>query len=146
MRARLSLVGGRGARPHLTDLPPELIWPTQFHAAAPGRLGGRRFLMGHHPACPDVQEKEAGLSRAAALALWATAYVGLGFVLSGQVTSAVNWLGGFTGISAAVAATLVLGAVLWRHVRAQMHREPHRRMAGSPLVSGTFPAPDMDAA
>ena len=47
---------------------------------------------------------------------------------------------------AAAAAALILGALIWRHVRARMHREPHRRMMESPDISGSFAPLDVDAA
>jgi hypothetical protein len=72
--------------------------------------------------------------------------VSLGFLFSGQVVEVVNWVEGFTGAAAGVAASLILGALVWRHVRARMHREPHRRMMVSGDVSGALVPLDADAA
>jgi membrane protein DedA with SNARE-associated domain len=81
-----------------------------------------------------------------ALALWATAYLGLGYVLEAQVASAVNWVAGFTGTAATVAGALILAAIVWRFVRAGMHREAHRQALAPLDLSGPIMALDADAA
>lgn len=83
---------------------------------------------------------------AVALGLWSVAYLGLGYVLEGQVASAVNWVAGFTGVAAAVAASLILGTLVWRFVRARMHRDAHRIALAPPDISGAFMALDADVA
>ena len=83
---------------------------------------------------------------AVALGLWSVVYLGLGYLLEGQVASAVNWVAGFTGVAAAVASSLILGALVWRFVRAGMHREGHRRALAPVDISGAFMALDADVA
>lgn len=86
------------------------------------------------------------LADAVALGLWSVVYLGLGYLLEGQVASAVNWVAGSVGVAAAVAASLILGALVWRFVRAGIHREGHRRALAPVDISGAFLALDADVA
>ena len=83
---------------------------------------------------------------AVALGLWSVAYLGLGYLLEGQVAATVNWVAGFANIAAVAAAVLILGAVAWRFVRAGMHREGHRRAMEPADISGSFVVLDPDVA
>mgnify|MGYP001812201123 CR=1 FL=1 len=118
---------------------PALVLPSKFVPGTGNLAAASAGLAGMRPVVFVASD-------AAALVLWATAYVGLGFVLSGQVASVVDWVAGAAGISALIAAALILGALVWRRVRSEMHRDAHRRMMRSPDVSGPPPTLDRDAA
>ena len=83
---------------------------------------------------------------AVALGMWSVVYLGLGYLLEGQVAATVNWVAGFANMAAAAALVLILGAVIWRFVRARMHREGHRRAMEPVDISGSFMALDTDVA
>jgi membrane protein DedA with SNARE-associated domain len=83
---------------------------------------------------------------AVALGLWSVVYLGLGYLLEGQVAATMNWVAGFAGVAAAAAAALILGAIVWRFVRAGMHREGHRRAMEPVDISGSLMALDADVA
>jgi len=123
----------------LDKMGPVFVLPSKFIPGTGNLIAASAGLTGMRPAAFLVSD-------ATALTLWAAAYVSLGFLFSGQVVKAVDWVAGFTGAAAAAAAALILGALVWRHVRARMHREPHRRMMGSPDISGAFAPLDADAA
>ena len=104
----------------LQKVGPVYVLPSKFIPGTGNLVAASAGLAGLRPA--------AFLSAdAVALGLWSVVYLGLGYLLEGQVASAVNWVAGFTGVAAAVAASLILGALVWRFVRAGMHREGHRR-------------------
>ena len=123
----------------LETVGPAFVLPSKFIPGTGNLVAAAAGLAGMRPAAFLVSD-------AAALTMWAAAYVSLGFLFSRQVVAAVNWVAGFTSAAAAAAAALILGALIWRHVRARMHREPHRRMMESPDISGSFAPLDADAA
>jgi membrane protein DedA with SNARE-associated domain len=83
---------------------------------------------------------------AVALGLWSVVYLGLGYLLEGQVASAVNWVAGFANLAAATAGVIILGAIVWRFVRAGMHRDGHRRALAAVDISVAFVPLDADVA
>jgi len=85
-------------------------------------------------------------SDAAALGMWSMVYLGLGYLFEAQVASVVNWVAGFAGVAAAIAAALILGALGWRFLRAGLHREGHRKALVPLGISGAFAALDADVA
>jgi membrane protein DedA with SNARE-associated domain len=118
---------------------PVFVLPSKFVPGTGNLIAASAGLAGLRPA--------AFLSSdAVALGLWSTAYLGLGYLLEGQVASAVNWVAGFTGAAAAVAAALILGALVWRFVRAGMHREGHRKALAPLDLSGPLMVLDADVA
>ena len=123
----------------LQKVGPVYVLPSKFIPGTGNLVAASAGLAGLRPA--------AFLSAdAVALGLWSVVYLGLGYLLEGQVASAVNWVAGFTGVAAAVAASLILGAIVWRFVRAGMHREGHRRALAPVDISGAFMALDADVA
>jgi peptidoglycan/LPS O-acetylase OafA/YrhL len=62
------------------------------------------------------------------------------------VVVAVDWVAGFAEVAAVLAAALIAGALIWRFVRAGLHREGHRRALAPVDISAAFPAPDLDVA
>jgi membrane protein DedA with SNARE-associated domain len=117
---------------------PALVLPSKFLPGTGNLAAASAGLAGMRPAVFVAAD-------AAALSLWAFAYVGLGYLFSGQVASVIDWVSGFMGLAAAISAGLILGAGVWRYVRAVMHREPHHR-ATAAAVAGTFTRLDADAA
>lgn len=104
----------------LESMGPALILPSKF-------VPGTGNLVAASAGMAGIRTAVFLAADAIALAAWAGAYTAAGFVLSGSVSSLVDWIAGFRG-AAGVAASLILGAVVWRYLRARAHREPHRRM------------------
>ena len=123
----------------LQKVGPVYVLPSKFIPGTGNLVAASAGLAGLRPS--------AFLSAdAVALGLWSTVYLGLGYLLEGQVASAVNWVAGSAGVAAAVAASLILGALVWRFVRAGIHREGHRRALAPVDISGAFLALDADVA
>ena len=123
----------------LQKVGPVYVLPSKFIPGTGNLVAASAGLAGLRPS--------AFLSAdAVALGLWSVVYLGLGYLLEGQVASAVNWVAGSVGVAAAVAASLILGALVWRFVRAGIHREGHRRALAPVDISGAFLALDADVA
>jgi membrane protein DedA with SNARE-associated domain len=123
----------------LEKVGPMFVLPSKFIPGTGNLIAASAGLAGLGPA--------AFLSSdAAALGMWSTVYLGLGYLLEGQVASVVNWVAGFAGVAAAIAAAVILGALGWRFVRAGLHREGHRKALVPLDISGAFPALDADVA
>lgn len=118
---------------------PLFVLPSKFVPGTGNLVAASAGLAGLGPAAFLASD-------AAALGMWSTVYLGVGFLFEGQVAAAVNWAAGFAGVAAAAAAALILGAVAWRFVRAGMHREGHRKALVPPDISGAFAALDADVA
>jgi membrane protein DedA with SNARE-associated domain len=115
----------------LEKVGPRYVLPSKFIPGTGNLVAASAGLAGLRPS--------AFLSAdAVALGLWSVAYLGLGYLLEGQVAATVNWVAGFANIAAVAAAVLILGAVAWRFIRAGMHREGHRRALASPDIPGAF--------
>ena len=123
----------------LEKVGPMYVLPSKFVPGTGNLVAASAGLAGLRPS--------AFLSAdAVALGLWSVVYLGLGYLLEGQVAATVDWVAGFAGVAAAVAAALILGAIVWRFVRAGMHREGHRRAMEPVDISGSFMVLDADVA
>lgn len=76
---------------------------------------------------------------AAALALWATVYAGLGRIFSPQVEVVIEWVLGLGRFALVLAGILVLAAGAWRFLKVRMHRPHHEaaRAAAAAAADGT---------
>ena len=73
------------------------------------------------------------LADGASLILWATIYTGAGWVLSDQVTAAIEWALTYNRVVVVVLILIVL-ATAWRLWSVRLHQKAHRRMDPTPLA------------
>jgi membrane protein DedA with SNARE-associated domain len=59
------------------------------------------------------------------LLLWASVYVGAGWVFSAQVERVIEWASGFAMLVLFSAIGLIAGAGVWRFMKVRMHRPMH---------------------
>jgi membrane protein DedA with SNARE-associated domain len=123
----------------LETMGPLLVLPSKFVPGTGNLVAASAGLAGLRPGAFVPSD-------AIALGMWAAAYLGLGYVLEGQVVAAVDWVAGFAGVAAVLALALIAGALIWRHVRASLHREGHRQALAPVDISGGFKVLDLDVA
>jgi membrane protein DedA with SNARE-associated domain len=99
----------------------------RLERVGPGYIAISKFI----PGVGNLIASAAGIARypaarfleldAAAVLVWAAAWVGLGAVFSGPVEAAVRMVVRYAGVAAVAALALIVLAVVWRFVRARLH-------------------------
>jgi membrane protein DedA with SNARE-associated domain len=64
---------------------------------------------------------------AAAVLLWALAYISAGRIFSNEIGAVATWLGSYLHLALAVVILLIASATGWRVARFRMHRQQHGR-------------------
>ncbi len=100
------------------------------------RLGGPYILAAKFvPATGNLIASAAGLARlpaarfigfdAAAVLLWALAYMSAGWIFANEIGAVASWLGSYLHWALAIAILLIASAAGWRLARFRKHREHH---------------------
>ncbi len=75
------------------------------------------------------------LADGASLILWAAIYTGTGWIVSDQVTAAIEWALTYNRVVVVVVVLmLVVLAAAWRLWKVRFHQKVHRRMDPTPLA------------